>query len=457
MQRKLSLVVSLLCVAAAAWSPPAAAQDQPAGIRLGAPYNVQRPMLAVRAVAGADPIREARDSVGRILDRDLRFSSRYNMLGTVPGQLQSGPVDYRQWNALNVVYLVAGELIAGARGYTLALAVHDVVYGRLVAERRLSLPALTDADFRMAVHAVADEVVRLTLNQPGSAATRVVLTRQNGGGSYDLLVVDSDGWGLRRIAGTGSQLYSPVWSPDGQRILYALNTDRGWQLVEREVQTGRQRMVNPGGQQLLTPTYAPDGRRIALAAWRDDGAEIYEYDLGRQCCLRRLTGTGRTISMNPVFSPDGARIAFMSDRIGRPAVYVMNADGSNATMLSPFVAGQASDYSSPTWAPTGTRVAFHGVWNRQMRGAYQIMVGDATRPGAQIEQITARGNNEDPSWAPDGRHIVYTSSGDGQAGLYVIDAETKTRRLLAAGANLRMAEWSPPLLRATDLLARQAQ
>jgi TolB protein len=454
MPRSLRTTALLALAAALAPTAPAVAQDPPAGIRLGAPYNVQRPLLAVRPVAAAPSIAEAADSVARIIQRDLRFSSRYNMLETLPQHLHAGQVDYRQWNALNVVYLVDGELVAGARGYSLGLTVHDVVYGRVVNSRRFSIPPATDPDFRMAVHAVADEVVRWTLNQQGSAATRIALTRQNGGGSYDLLIVDSDGYGLRRIAGTGSQLYSPVWSPDGRRILYALNTDRGWQLVERDVRSGSQRMVNPGAQQVLTPAYAPDGRRIVLAAWRADGAEIYEYDLARQCCLQRLSGTGRTISMNPVYSPDGTRIAFMSDRIGRPAVYVMGADGGNPAMLSPFVAGQASDYSAPSWSPTGSRIAFHGVWNRQMRGSYQIMIADANRPGAQIEQITARGNNEDPSWAPDGRHIVYTSVGDGAPGLYIIDSETKTRRLLAGGANLRMAEWSPPLLRATDLAAQ---
>ena len=133
----------------------------------------------------------------------------------------------------------------------------------------------------------------------------------------------------------------------------------------------------------------------------------------------------------------------------------MDANGGGATMLSPFVSGQSSDYAAPSWSPTGSRIVFHGVWNQQMRGNYQIMIADADRPGSQIEQITSRGNNEDPSWAPDGRNIVYTSVGDGPGGLYIIDAESKTRRLLAPGGNLRMAEWSPPLLRASDLAARQ--
>jgi TolB protein len=131
----------------------------------------------------------------------------------------------------------------------------------------------------------------------------------------------------------------------------------------------------------------------------------------------------------------------------------MAADGSSApTLLSPF--SQGSDYTSPSWSPTGSRVAFHGRWNLRMRGSFQIMIADAARPGGQIEQITSRGNNEDPSWAPDGRNLVYTSVGDGPAGLYVIDIETKNRRLLVSGANMRMAEWSPRLVRASDLVVR---
>jgi TolB protein len=450
MLRKTFASLSLMAAALLPLAAPAAAQDQPGGIRLGAPYNVNRPLLAVRPLGGATG--EAADSVTQIIQRNLRFSNRYMILEPIPQQLRAGAVEYGPWNALNVVYLVAGELTSTARGLTLTLAVHDVVYARLVQERRFSLPPASDPDFRMAVHAVSDEIVRWTLNQPGKAATRVLMTRQNGGGSYDLLMVDSDGFGLRRIAGVGTQLYSPAWSPDGRRILYAIMGDGGWRFVERDIRSGSQRSFHPGGQMPMTPAYAPDGRRIVFSTWQDDGAQIYEYDLAQQCCMRRLTGTNRTISMNPVFSPDGSTIAFNSDRAGNPAIYTMPATGGNPTLLSPFSPG--SYYTSPAWAPTGTRVAFHGRWNLQMRGAFQIMVGDAARPGGQIEQITARGNNEDPSWAPDGRHLVFTSNGDGPAGLYIVDVETKNRRLLAGGGNLRMAEWSPTLLRASELLAQ---
>ncbi|HEX6308895.1 MAG TPA: hypothetical protein VFZ69_11945 [Longimicrobiales bacterium] len=448
--RRLLLTLPLLVLAA-----PARGQDPPPGIRLSTTYQTQhRPLLAVRPFEGAGPIAEAVDSITRIVQRDLDYGSRFNVVESIPESLRTGRVDYAQWNSLRVVYLVTGSVAPAADGYDVSLTVHDVVYTRVVHEGRYRLPAMSSAAFRMAVHALSDQVVSSALNAPGSAATRIVTTRQHGDGNYDLLIVDSDGYGMRRIAGSGGQIYSPVWSPDGRRILYAIGGDQ-WQLVERDVATGRQRMFAPGGDMIMPPAaFAPDGNRIVLGLWRQNGAEIHEYDVSRACCLRKLAGDRNTITMYPTFSPDGSRIAFMSDRIGRPAIYVMDANGGGATMLSPFVAGQASDYAAPSWSPSGPRVAFHGVWNRQMRGAYQIMIADANRPGAQIEQITSRGNNEDPSWAPDGRNIVYTSVGDGPGGLYIIDAETKTRRLLAPGENLRMAEWSPILLRASDLIAR---
>lgn len=459
MRRSLFLIFCLLPFAVPPASPLAAQQgDPPPGIRLSGAYDArQRPLLAVRPFTAGDAISETADSVLTILRRDLTYSDRYNMAGAIPATLAAGDVDYTQWNALNVVYLVTGEVMPTARGYDVALVVHDVVYRRKLLEERYAIPAGADPDFRMAVHALSDEVVRRTVNVPGSAASRVAFTRQNldAGGSHDLLIVDSDGFGVRRIAGFGSQLYSPDWSPDGRRVLYAVNDpNAGWQLIERDVASGSQRTISPGGDMVLTPAYAPDGNSIALSIWRGDRSEITRYNLAQQCCAERISGQGRNIETGPTFSADGRRLAFISDRLGRNALFVARADGADPMLVSPFVRGQRSDYGSPSWSPTDSRVAFHGHWNRVGNWAFQILVADADRPGGQIEQITTRGENEDPSWAPDGRHVVYTSVGDGPGGLYVIDVDTKLRRLLVSGGNMRMANWSAPLVRASDLIAR---
>ena len=450
-RRMLLTLASLIALAS-----HASAQDRPSGIRVSGEYDVrQRPVLAVRPFAGAAPIAEVLDSLATIVRRDLRYSDRYNMIDDVPQQLRTGTVDYQQWNALRVTYVVTGEVTPTTRGYELRVTVHDVPWGRVTADARYILPAATAPDFRMAVHAVSDDVVQRTVNAPGSAATRVVFTRQNrdANRSYDLLIVDSDGYGLRRIAGFGGQLYSPVWSPDGRRVLYTINGERGWQLVERDVTSGSQRIISPGGDMVLTPTYAPQNGNIAMALWRGDRSEITAYDLERQCCARRVSGQGRNIEMYPTYSADGRYLAFMSNRIGRNAIYVATADGQNATIVTPFVPGQASDYAAPAFSPTSTQLAFHGHWSARGAYQYQIMLADAAKPGEPITQLTSSGNNEDPSWAPDGRHIVYTQTevrGEPD-GLYVIDAQSKIRRLLVSGGNMLMAHWSPPLVKAADL------
>ena len=455
MRRFLAAILTLSALA-----PPLRAQQQdttrPPGIRLITRYDpATRPALALRPFTGAVPP-EVLDSLNTMVRRDLEYSDRFSLLET-PAALATGEVDYRQWNALKVMYVVTGEVLPGEAGYELELAVHDVVYAKLKEGHRLRLPAESSPAFRLAVHAASDEVVRVITGRPGIAATRVAFTRQNARtagqtGTYDLLVVDADGFAQRRLGGVAGLIFSPDWSPDGTRLLYTQNQG-GWKLVERDVASGRQRTIDVGQANMVTtPEYSPDGKRVALAMWQNAGMGLFEYNLADGCCLRRLT-QARGDDQSPTYSPDGTRLAFMGTRLGlMPHIYVMPAGGGQQQLVSPYVYGQRGYYTSPDWSPTSSEIAFHGHWNS--RGTYQIMVADASRPGAQIRQLTSAGANEDPSWAPDGRHIVFTHSGvrGTSPGLYIIDTVTGSRRPLTTGSDgYRLADWSPVLLRAADL------
>lgn len=452
------LLAALLSITALA-SPLGAQQDttRPPGIRLITRYDpATRPALAVKPFTGAGAAAELLDSLVTIVRRDLEYSDRFTLLQAPAALGAAANVDYRQWNALRVMYVVTGVLSPGATGHELELTVHDVVYGKVRESTRLRLPAETSPAFRLAVHAASDEVVRSITGRPGIAATRIAFTRQNPRGTgptqtFDLLVVDSDGFGQRRLGGTAGLIYSPDWSPDGSKILYTQNNG-GWRLVERDVASGSQRNLNIGQAGMVTtPAYSPDGRRVAVSIWRDDDMELYEYDLGSSQ-LRRLT-QARGDDQSPTYSADGSRLAFISNRLRLPHVYVMPAAGGAHQLISPYVHGQLGYYTSPDWSPSGTEIAFHGHWNS--RGTYQIMVADASRPGSQIRQLTSTGANEDPSWAPDGRHLVFTHSGvrGTSPGLYVVDTGTGNRRPLTTGsAGYRLADWSPVLLKAAELV-----
>lgn len=419
-------------------------QDLPPGVMLETRYSkAGRQTLAVRPFEALGAPDEAATRIAGIIRNDLTISDRFQMT-FVPQQLATGEIDYTQWNGLNIVWLVTGSVTPGGSGFQLSISLHDVVYANVRQTQTFALPDAAHSDFRMAVHAVSDQIVRWIMNQPGMAATRIAFVRQNEGGTYDLMVVDSDGENLRRISGSASLVYSPAWSSDGSKLTYTVHLEEGgWRLMERDMATGATRTVRTatGEDQLLTPSYVPNSTKIAFASWAGPAMQIFEYDGAN---TRPLTD-GRAVSMSPTFSPDGQRFAFLSSRTGRQHIYTANADGRNAIVVTPL--GERVEYSSPDWQPTGTRVVFHGA----SRGTFQIMLADAARPGGQIQQLTSRGRNEDPSWAADGRHIVYTSQptlSAGTASLYVIDTVTGEIRLLVsggAGAKLRLAAWSPSL------------
>jgi TolB protein len=301
----------------------------------------------------------------------------------------------------------------------------------------------------MAVHIASDEIVRWITGQPGAAATRIIFRRKNvpspgsrGSGTatetYDVMVVDADGENLRRLHGSAFQIYSPVWSPDARKLAWAGRKTQGWSLVEFDLATGRTRDLHSGPDHMLTPAYSPDGSKIAFSVWVPGGFEIFEFDVSRNCCLRRLTDS-REDNLSPSYSPDGKTLVFHSTRTGSHHVYAMPSAGGQATQLSPFGAGVS--YDAADWSPIGSDVVFQGMY----QGSKHLMLGDATRFAGQIRQLTSEGWHEDPSWGPDGRHIVFSSNsglkGQG-AGLYVLDKVTGNTRRLISGRYLEMPDWS---------------
>lgn len=113
----------------------------------------------------------------------------------------------------------------------------------------------------------------------------------------------------------------------------------------------------------------------------------------------------------------------------------MDADGTNAELLTPFVFGEQSYQSNPDWSPDGRLVAYQS----QVAGQFQLKTIGLRDRGTRT--LTNVGRNEDPSWAPDGRHLVFTSNRSGTRQLWVLDVETgRTRQLTRRGG--RAPSWS---------------
>ena len=183
---------------------------------------------------------------------------------------------------------------------------------------------------------------------------------------------------------------------------------------------------------------------MLFAHGEESGVDLFAVPFAGGSVRRVTVGRGSD-NTSPSFSPDGRRIVFTSGRVGHPEVYTVDADGTNADLLTPYEYGEPTTYrSNPDWSPDGRLVAFQSM-NRG--GQFQVMtIGLRDRT---MRQLTSEGRNEDPAWAPDSRHLVVASTRAGAPQLFVIDAESGRARQLTRGAGgARMGAWSPALVRA---------
>ena len=128
-------------------------------------------------------------------------------------------------------------------------------------------------------------------------------------------------------------------------------------------------------------------------------------------------------------------MAFVSDRAGIPMLYLSDSDGSNVQKLNLPDMGYVID---PAWSPNGQLLAFS--WRRPS-GNYDIYVMDvATNQLLELTRDESR--NERPSWAPDGRHVVFESTRTGTRQIWSMLADGSQPRQLTYEGQSESPSWS---------------
>lgn len=290
---------------------------------------------------------------------------------------------------------------------------------------------------RLAVHGISDELERWITGTRGAAQTRIVFVDHG-----KLKIVDSDGANIRTLPTLGAVL-SPSWHPSGNSIVYVDADDVGTRIAQFDLKTMKSEILaaSPKGMN-ISPVYTRDGKSIVWASGSDAPAELLLASAnGGDTAAKRFVGRTGFETTSPTFSPDGKQIAFISPRPLTPQVYVMNVDGTRLRLLTPVVAGRRSYRTSPDWSPNGEEVAF-----MQQMGDFQIWTINVK--DRVMQQLTTEGENEDPSWAADGRHLsITTRRGEigGDRNIWVLDTRTGRMRQLTQTNDARLSDWSPIL------------
>jgi len=288
-------------------------------------------------------------------------------------------------------------------------------------------------DARRLAHEVADALVKAIIGVPGIASTRIAMIRSNEG-RKDVYVCDSDGGNVTPITRDGAVCLSPSWGKGRDTLVYT-SYHQGFPDVYRLDLRRRKRMRLSGFPGLNAGAdVSPDGRRVALTLSKDGNPDLYILDLRS----RRLTPLARTrfaAEASPSWSPDGSRIVFVSDKSGSPQLHVVSRNGRGERQLT--WRGAATENVAPDWGVSG-RIAY----SSKRGGRYQVCLLDPA--GKRNWQLTREYlDHEEPSWAPDGRHIVYTRTVGFRSDIYILDTlGDPPLRLTRLAGNWYSPDWS---------------
>ena len=292
----------------------------------------------------------------------------------------------------------------------------------------------TAADARRLAHRVADDIVEAVTGRKGIASTRI-LSVGVVGNSKELFLMDADGGDRRQLTQDRSIALFPRWGPDGTQFTYTSYLQRFPDVYLVDLDRGGQRSVianysglNAGG------VLSPDGRDLAVILSRDGNPELYIKNL-RSGRLTRLTQTLQANEASPSWSPDGSRIVYVSDQAGRPQLYVISRDGGAPRRLT----SRGSENVAPNWGANNL-IAF----SSRIGGRYQIAyMNPDTQQTVYLEQNDGA-DYEEPSWAPNGRHIVCARRMNFRSAIYVLDTMGDAPiRLTPESGGWYSPAWSP--------------
>jgi TolB protein len=229
---------------------------------------------------------------------------------------------------------------------------------------------------------------------------------------------------------------TPRFSPATQEITYMSYGQGDPRVYILNTETGQREIVGNFPGMTFAPRFSPDGQRVIMSLQQGSSSNIFVMDL-RSKSTTRLTDTA-AIDTAPSFSPDGRNICFESDRGGKPQIYVMSASGGQAQRIS---FGGDGTYSTPVWSPRGDAIAF----TKQGGGKFAIGI---IKPDGSGERILTEGyHNEGPTFAPNGRVVMFFRDPGGDAGpsLFSIDLTGRNEQRIQTPSYASDPAWSPLL------------
>ena len=364
-----------------------------------------------------------------IIRDDLNRSGYFKLVDTAAVIGETTSVNFDDWKAKGAQALVVGSVQKLSDGRL------DVRYKLLDTLKTTTISGFSAAapqyQTRLTAHRIADDIYEKLLGVRGIFSTRISYVTKSGR-EYRLEIADADGEGTQVALRSNEPIISPAWSPDGTKVAYvSFESKKPVVFVQNLLTRERTVIANYKGSN-SAPAWSPDGSKLAVSLSRGGLTQIYVVSANGSN-LQRLTNTSG-IDTEPQFSADGQYIYFLSDRSGGPQIYRMNVDGSDAKRMT-----FGSNYNiTPRISPDGKTLAY--ISRRDNK--FQLYILDLTNN--QEQRLSDTVKDESPSFAPNGKYIMYATESGRRGSLAVVSVDGRVKQKLTIQAgDIREPTWGP--------------
>jgi TolB protein len=401
---------------------------------------VPLPIAIPNFVAGGPSDSEVAVGVTQVITNNLKRSGLFAPIDQAAYIEKIVNIDvapqFANWKTISAQALVTGRMTRQADGRLKAeFRLWDVATGgQLAGQQYFTSPEY----WRRVAHIISDQIYERLTGEKGYFDSRVVFVDETGAKERRvkrLALMDQDGANVRYLTRGSDLVLTPRFSPSTQEITYMEFGQGDPRVYLLNIETGQREIVGNFPGMTFSPRFSPDGQRVIMSLQQGGNSNLFVMDL-RSKSTTRLTDTP-AIDTSPSYAPDGSRICFESDRGGKPQIYVMPAAGGAAQRIS---FGDGS-YSTPVWSPRGDYIAF------TKQGSGQFAIGIMKPDGAGERILTSGFHNEGPTFAPNGRVVMFFRDPGGSAGpsLFTVDISGRNEQRVPTPGFASDPAWSPLL------------
>jgi TolB protein len=372
-------------------------------------------------------------SITPVIGADLQRTGLFKLVDPA-GLSPHAPVEvvYSDWMNRGANALVIGRIVSlPGNQVEIQFRLMDVAKKSQLTGLAITVPV---TQLRAAAHRIADVIYEALTGDVGVFSTRIAYVIKRGN-KYALQVADADGYNAQSIIEYTEPIISPAWSPDGNQLAYVSFENKKPIVYVQTLSTRERRAVASFRGSNSAPAWSPDGKKLAVVLTGQGGSQIFLINADGSGLQRLSKSSG--IDTEPNFSPDGRSIIFTSDRGGSPQIYRMpitSSESSNAERLT----FEGSYNVSPDFSQDGKSFTFIHRNNSQFNVAVQEI------GSRQMQILTNSKFDESPSFAPNGKMILYATEVNGHGILSAVSRDGQTRQHLSVQTgDIREPAWGP--------------